>query len=297
MRCRSAASRGCRALRGQEALALLACVRALADVDEESLDVERPAVVVAHGDGLVSDPDDAPVAREHPVLGAQRRRGGGSLGDLVGHPVAVLGVDELEEEVGLGEPFAGRVAEQRRDLRTDVERLAALAERVDVRDGGEVVGQGAVLGLDLAPPGVDPPRLADIRGDQDRSGRLAVLVPEGRDGERDGDLLAALAPVRRRRDVEPLRRVDGHEGGRDDVLSAEDRKLAADRLVGAVAVDLLGAPAPADDRPLCVDCDDRLRAGFPHGGELPLEVRPGPRRLASSRRQPAGESTDREPRG
>ena len=34
-----------------------------------------------------------------------------------------------------------------------------------------------------------------------------------------------------------------------------------------------------------------------YGGELPLEMRTGPRRLAAGRRQPAGEGADREPRG
>ena len=232
-----------------------------------------------------------------PVLGAQGRRRGGRLGDLVGHALAVLRVDELEEEIRLRQPLLCRIAEQRRDLRADVEALAALAERVDVGDDREVLREGAVLGLDLTPPGVDPVWLPDVGCDHERAGRLVVRPAERCHGQRDGDLLASFAPVNRRRDLEPLRGVHGDERGRDNVLSAQDRERLADRLVGAVSVDVLRAPAPADDRAFRVDGDDRLRAGLAQGGELEVEVRSGPRRLAPGCRQPAGESADREPRG
>ena len=95
---------------------------ALADVEQVALDVERAAVVVAHGHGLVVHPDDAPVAREHPVLAAQRPRAGGGGGDLGRDALAVVLVHELEEQVRLREPLLGRVAEDRGDLGADVER-------------------------------------------------------------------------------------------------------------------------------------------------------------------------------
>ena len=47
---------------GEQALPLLPGMPALADVEQVALDVERVAVVVPHGDGLVVHPDDPAVA-------------------------------------------------------------------------------------------------------------------------------------------------------------------------------------------------------------------------------------------
>jgi hypothetical protein len=94
-----------RPLGGEQALALLARVAALAHVEQVPLDVERPGIVVADGHRLVVHPNDPAVARQHPVLAVERPGARRSGGDLGRDTLAILLVHELEEEVRLREPF------------------------------------------------------------------------------------------------------------------------------------------------------------------------------------------------
>ena len=284
------------ALGREQALALLPGVAALADVEEVALDVERTAVVVVHRHGLVAHPDHAAVAREHPVVAAKRPCAGGRGGDLGRDALAVVLVHELEEEARLGEPLLGGVAENGRDLGADVKRRLALAERVDVGDRRQVLRQGPVLRLAFALLRLGAGRLTDVARDENGSRRLARGVRDRRDGEGDGEVAAVLVTVRGAGKVEALAEL--RRGGRAHRLVALGREQGdglPDGLARLVAVDRLGSRAPAHDRPLEVDADDRLGGRVPDGGQLAGDeaaLEPG---APVARGQPAGECAHGQP--
>ena len=98
---------------------------------------DRPALGIAHDHFVVADPDDAPVSRDQAVVEIHRRRPGQAfvaVGDVAQHPLAVVRMDRVDEEVGIGNPLLLGVAHQLRDLRADVERRALGVELVDVDD-------------------------------------------------------------------------------------------------------------------------------------------------------------------
>ena len=99
--------------------------------------------VAATSTRVVADPDDVPVAVQHPVL--RRRRSSEPPADVVGlareHPLAVVGVQPLSHRLRVGAPFVGRVAEDRLDLRADVVPATVVAGVRDVDDRGQLVEQ------------------------------------------------------------------------------------------------------------------------------------------------------------
>src|SRR5438067_763366 len=84
------------------------------------------------------DRDDSAVAREQPVVQMKWCAGLARCGDVGEHPLAVFGMEEPLEQVGLGEPFPSRVAEKRLDLRIDLERCRSLTRRIGVCDHRQV---------------------------------------------------------------------------------------------------------------------------------------------------------------
>ena len=60
---------------------------------------------------------------------------------LEAHPIKIVGVDDLEQEVGVVEPLLRRVSEHPLDLRTDVRGQARRARQVEVRDHGQVLDE------------------------------------------------------------------------------------------------------------------------------------------------------------
>ncbi len=117
-----------------------AVVVARGDVLEVALDVHRAAVRPRDDHLVVADPDHGAVPGHEAVRGRRLGPTAPVAGlDLTQHPRAVVGMQALDEELGVGEPFLARVAEQPLDLRADVERRAAVVERVDVDDDGELL--------------------------------------------------------------------------------------------------------------------------------------------------------------
>src|SRR4029450_7009551 len=75
---------------------------ALRDVHEEALDRERGARGILDDDGVVAQPDDSSVASYDPVLERPARIAGREDPIVVSEdPLAILGVEKLEEEVGI----------------------------------------------------------------------------------------------------------------------------------------------------------------------------------------------------
>ena len=139
-----------RALTRAEVLLFFFCTPALAGVEQVTLDVERSATRVADGHGLVVHEEHAAVAGEHSVLQTKRLAALARRRDLGQHSLAILGMEEPVEEAGLGEPLPSRVAEERLDLRADLECRGAFTRRIGVGHKGQVRRQRAGLRLDLA---------------------------------------------------------------------------------------------------------------------------------------------------
>ena len=119
--------------------------RAVDRLVHHALPVQGSAVLVADQHGLVVDPDDPAVLREHPVVGAVGRAGGDD--GLVGGPHRryVVGVEALDPPGGVGQPLLDRVAQDAFDAGADVqERSGPLDPRVrvlEVDHAGEVAEQ------------------------------------------------------------------------------------------------------------------------------------------------------------
>ena len=110
------------------------------DVLEIALREESGAVLVADDDLVLANPDDAAVAGEEPVIDSGVDGAAGvAVRDIAEHELAVVRVQELDEEPRVGEPLGLRVAEQPLHLGADVDRRAELVELVDVDDEGELL--------------------------------------------------------------------------------------------------------------------------------------------------------------
>ena len=205
---------------------------------------------------------------------------------------------QLEEEVGLAEPFVGPVAQHGGDLGAHVQRGAALAERMDVRDRRQVLRERPVLRLALTLARLGTLRLADVPRDDDGPGLLAGAVRDRGDRQGDREVVPVLVAVCEAGDVDPLPRLRGlcgaHRGLARGLRSQQGDRLAG-RLGRLVPVDRLRAGVPAHDRPLEVDADDRLGGRVPHGGELAGDDALLQGGAAPGHRQPAGEAADRQP--
>ena len=97
------------------------------DVDVDALPELGSPMLVPVQRGLLANPHQPTVARDHPILDAQRRTifERAARGRFRG--LDIIGMRESVPQVGIREPFRGRVAEEPVHLRAD-------------EDGGEVCG-------------------------------------------------------------------------------------------------------------------------------------------------------------
>ena len=184
------------------------------DVDHESLEVRDRAVVAGHRRRRVVDPDPVAVGVAHPVLlierdaGAPRLEGGGV------HHLAIVGMHQVEPELGVQQEALVRVAEERLDLGTDERHPhRPLGLHIDVGDGGDPLEDAAVAGVRRA-QAILLPAPTDRRAQQ-RGGRPEpVQIGEG-------PVAIAFAVVEA--DRAPPLAVNGDREVRDghDVLRAE----------------------------------------------------------------------------
>src|SRR6266511_15575 len=123
------------------------------DVGEDPVEERWTAGLVVHHNGLVADPDDAPVVGPQPVL-TPKWRPHLSAQDLIGHrPLAVLRNHLLVPQGGVGQPFLRREAEHRLDPGTHVPPRPVLPELGDVHDDRDLFDQRAIH-----PFGIERPR-------------------------------------------------------------------------------------------------------------------------------------------
>ena len=128
---------------------LLLEILAVADVDEDALHHDRPAVDVTADDRLVVDhPHDASVAGDQSVFPSTLRIGPLEVVGLgLDHPVAIGGVHAADPERRVAHPLLGGVPEQLLDLRTDEMPTTVLPRLGDVDDAGHALDDGSVLRL------------------------------------------------------------------------------------------------------------------------------------------------------
>jgi hypothetical protein len=127
---------------------------ALRDLDEVAVAVSGLIVLADDLVGLVEEPANAPVLRGHPVLRAERLARllrPYLLGD---HPLAVVGMDHLAEEVRICGPFLGRVAEDRLELRAHVDVRAGLVGPIYVDGQRALIYEGPKPLIQQLPVGV-----------------------------------------------------------------------------------------------------------------------------------------------
>jgi hypothetical protein len=130
-------------LGGQSLLRLLAG----ADVEQIPLREELSALGVLHHEALVLHPHRPAVARDQPVLGLEQLARAVAVLNEGEDALAVVRVEQLGEELRIGEPFVDGVAEQRLHLRAGVERRGAGGERIDVRHERQLLHERPVLRL------------------------------------------------------------------------------------------------------------------------------------------------------
>ncbi len=130
----------------------------LSDVHHHALPIELPRGNIADDGGLLAHPGKATPPRDQPILGADRRKCSPRFRVCSDHAVAVVGVQDLEPQLALPEPFGDRVAEHVLDLWADVQRLGmrrVIQDAVEVGgDSGDVFDQRT---KPLLEPGPDRP--------------------------------------------------------------------------------------------------------------------------------------------
>ena len=94
---------------------------ALADIDQEAVAEPRSSVLVPNDRGLVAQPPDRAVFRGDPMLHVERLAIHVVVVLRFGDPLAVVRMDHLLPDPGVGLPLLRRVAEDRLDLRADVD--------------------------------------------------------------------------------------------------------------------------------------------------------------------------------
>src|SRR5205085_6828710 len=101
---------------------------ALRDVERDALQEEWPAALVLDQARLAAHPHDPAVAGEEAALGPERAAGTTAAGELLDPQRAVVGMELAVPEKGILEPLLLAEAEQRLDVRADVDFVLALAQ-------------------------------------------------------------------------------------------------------------------------------------------------------------------------
>jgi hypothetical protein len=114
------------------------------EVHHEATDETRAPVRAGDGTSLVAPPTHARVRVHDAVLRGERLLGG--PGVLVFHEdaLAVARMDPARPRAGLGQPLGGGEAGHRLQLGADVDEVAVVVGPGDVRQGRNLLDQGAV---------------------------------------------------------------------------------------------------------------------------------------------------------
>ncbi len=136
-------------LGGQARFLIFSGALDVGDVEGDALKKDRPAFVIADDLAFALDPYDVAVAGEQAVFGAEVGAGGAGAGEFGDPAFAVVGMELAEPEEGIVEPFFLGEAEERFDLRADVEFLLGFVEAGHEGDDGEAFDEGAVAEIRL----------------------------------------------------------------------------------------------------------------------------------------------------
>ena len=164
---------------------------ALGDIDQHPFDQHLAVIGRPPVGALVADPDDAPVAGDHPVFDRERGEGVDAELFLGFEPVAVVGVDAAPPQLVVLQPLVRGEAQQALDLRRDVEPAAVGPVLGQIRDDRQALDQPAVARLGLRE--LIDRRVVRDRGDEHLAQGLEEAQVLG------GELAPALAMERDRR--------------------------------------------------------------------------------------------------
>jgi hypothetical protein len=217
---------------------------ALGDVDQEALDVARRPVLVPLDHGLVPHPDRPSIASHQAVLERPARHPGGEDPREIGQDqLPVVGVQELGEEPGIGQPVLGGVAEQAFHLGADVDRRGDRDRLIDIRHEWELLDELSIAPLSL----VLCPERGDVVVDDEVSGRPTLHRHQHRE-ELDVHERAVLPATPRHGPEAPARDqlVVVADRLRPEVVSIRDEvvQVTPDRLRPRIAEQGLGGQVP-----------------------------------------------------
>src|SRR6266568_7713495 len=136
-------------LRGAHLFSLVVRSLALTDVDQKRLDVERLSHDIPDRRGLLTDPDDSPIASNEPVLATEPAAVSVRTLVCIEHFLAVVGMQKPGEELWFCTPLCRRVTKHRLHLRADVDARAPVTGSRPPRQKGEILSDGSVLRLRL----------------------------------------------------------------------------------------------------------------------------------------------------
>ena len=144
----------------------------LGDVEQNAVQ-QRPVVGARHQRTAVVDPEDFPVPPKNSIFSAKgiARQSGIFRGV---HDLMIVRMHMLNPVGGVGKPFPGCVPEQRFDLRAHEQPFAFQSQLGNVSDGGKLLDQAAIAGFGLLACALVAHALADVHGDADGAGQLAV---------------------------------------------------------------------------------------------------------------------------
>ena len=136
--------------------------RAVCDVEHEAVVRDHVAALVEDGGRVVVEPDDVTVLG-HAAVFRSRSLAAVRFRNPVEDALAVVRVhDAAGEELGRAQPLVLAVAEDRLDLRADVDCRARIVGRVEIDDAGEILDERAVALLRFAALGFEVLALGDV---------------------------------------------------------------------------------------------------------------------------------------
>jgi hypothetical protein len=141
----------CEGVAPREPAEILLGFAAPRDIEHVALGVHRLTRLGVHR-RLVAYPDGSAVLREQAVLGDERLTGLVRAMHLREHPLAVVRMEHIDEQIRVRDPLLDRVTEQCLHLRARVDVAAVLAQVVDVDHERQLLDQPLVMSLELAAP-------------------------------------------------------------------------------------------------------------------------------------------------
>ncbi len=117
------------------------------DVDHDPVPCRRSGIAASDEGGAIVDPDHTAVVRDQPVLEVPRFSGFTVPVVRREDDLPVVGVEQLDPDVRLLEPFTSRVAENLFDVRAHEQRSALVVRPHLVHDGRHTIDESSIAGF------------------------------------------------------------------------------------------------------------------------------------------------------